>query len=274
MSLQIFLEGKLLGIDEFLLAPAGGNPDQVFLGRSHWISLLSEVLPRALLAELGLAKILLGSSGGGQFLLVLPEEFRDAAQKFLETAAAEIGSLSGGVLKLLWSITENLGDWSDVRRRLQQEMERRRGAPADRTGLASFDVPPAPAADADAYFTELAAHLREAGAVAWSPENPGRVSMGPGKHSWSLAGSNEALPMARAAALGDDGAEPAATSVLAGRAGCLETWGVLRGESTTSASACGGPKRSRNIFSSPCCTSSSSPASWKCCAPCRSSGAR
>src|SRR5579863_10556395 len=145
MSIQIFLEGKLLGIGEFLLAPAGEgaageNQDSVFLGRSHWISLLSEVLPRALLAELGLAKILLGSSGGGQFLLVLPDEFREAAQTFLEAAAAEIGSLSGGVLKLLWSITENLGDWSDVRRRLQQEMDRRRGAPADQTGLASFDA--------------------------------------------------------------------------------------------------------------------------------------
>jgi CRISPR-associated protein Csm1 len=240
MSVQIFLEGKLLGINECLLAPAGENGDQVFLGRSHWISLLSEVLPRALLAELGLAKILLGSSGGGQFLLVLPDEFRGAAQTFLEAAAAEIGSLSGGVLKLLWSITENLGDWSDVRRRLQQEMDRRRGAPADLTGLASFDVPPAPAADADAYFVELAAHLREAGTVAWSPENPGRVSigagkqtMGPGKHSWSLAGSSEALPLARAAALGDDGAEPAATSVLAARAAGLETWGVLRGDVDT-----------------------------------------
>ena len=83
MSIQIFLEGKLLGIDEFLLAPASGDADQVFLGRSHWISLLSEVLPRALLGELGLAKILLGSSGGGQFLLVLQEEARPAAEAFL-----------------------------------------------------------------------------------------------------------------------------------------------------------------------------------------------
>jgi len=33
---------------------------------------LSEVLPRALLAELGLSKMLLGSSGGEQFLVVLP----------------------------------------------------------------------------------------------------------------------------------------------------------------------------------------------------------
>ena len=233
MSIQIFLEGKLLGIDEFLLAPASENPDQVFLGRSHWISLLSEVLPRALLAELGLAKILLGSSGGGQFLIVLPDEFREAAQKFLAAAAAEIGSLSGGVLKLLWSITENLGDWSDVRRRLQQEMDRRRGAPADQTGLASFDAPGPPAEDAEAYFIELAAHLREAGFVAWSPEEPGRVSIGQGKHSWSLAGSNEALPLARAAALGDDGAEPAPTSVLASRSAGLATWGVLRGDVDT-----------------------------------------
>src|SRR4029077_8688805 len=106
MSIQIFLEGKLLAIDELLLAPAGEDADQVFLGRSHWISLLSEMLPRALLAELGLAKILLGSSGGGQFLLVLPEESRGAAETFLDAAAAEISSMSSGVLKLLWSVTE------------------------------------------------------------------------------------------------------------------------------------------------------------------------
>ena len=43
-------------------------------GRSQWITLIGEALPRALLAELGLARILLGSSGGGQFLIVLPGE--------------------------------------------------------------------------------------------------------------------------------------------------------------------------------------------------------
>src|ERR1700689_1228830 len=155
MSVQIFLEGKLLGIDEFLLAPAdenaeGSDQDQVFLGRSHWISLLSEVLPRALLAELGLAKILLGSSGGGQFLLVLPEESREGAQAFLEAAAAEIAAMSAGVLKLLWSITENLGDWSDVRRRLHEVMSQRRGAPAGSEGAALFEAPPVdPGAEAE-----------------------------------------------------------------------------------------------------------------------------
>src|SRR5579872_5130431 len=129
MSIQIFLEGKLLGIGEFLLAPAGEKQDEVFLGRSHWISLLSEVLPRALLAELGLAKILLGSSGGGQFLAVLPEEVRADADLFLKAAAKEIAALSDGVVKLIWSVTENLGDWSDVRRRLNEQMSRSRGTP-------------------------------------------------------------------------------------------------------------------------------------------------
>ena len=118
-----------MGIEDFLLAPAGGERDHAFTGRSHWVSLLGEILPRALLAELGLAKILLGSSGGGQFLLVLPEEVRAAADTFLKAAAKEIAALSDGVVKLIWSVTENLGDWSDVRRRLNEQMSRLRGTP-------------------------------------------------------------------------------------------------------------------------------------------------
>lgn len=234
MSIQIFLEGKLLGIDEFLLAPASGNADQVFLGRSHWISLLSEVLPRALLAELGLAKILLGSSGGGQFLLVLPDESRTAAEAFLEAAAAEIGSLSSGVLKLIWGVTENLGDWSDVRRRIQQVMDQRRGAPAGDQGMELFTAPPQdPGPEAEAYFLELAENLRSTESAGWSPEHPGRVSVQGGKHTWSLTASTEALPLARHAAPSDDGASPASTSALAGRASGLPTWGLLRGDVDT-----------------------------------------
>jgi len=143
---QIFLQGKLLGIEDFLLAPAGGERDHAFTGRSHWVSLLGEILPRALLAELGLAKILLGSSGGGQFLLVLPEESRAAADTFLDAAAKEIASLSDGVVKLIWSVTENLGDWSDVRRRLNEQMTRLRGTPWSEQ--ASTPTEPS----ADAYF--------------------------------------------------------------------------------------------------------------------------
>ena len=88
MAEQILLQGKILGTEEFLLAapPSGAMParsdgEDLLAGRSQWITLLCEVLPRALLAELGLARILLGSSGGGQFLLVLPGEARDAGRR-------------------------------------------------------------------------------------------------------------------------------------------------------------------------------------------------
>ena len=68
MSEQILLQGKFLGVEEFLLSPAGDDEaiGDLLPGRAQWISLLCEALPRALLAELGLARILLGSSGGAQ----------------------------------------------------------------------------------------------------------------------------------------------------------------------------------------------------------------
>src|SRR6202021_1098123 len=138
MSVQIFLQGKLLGIDEFLFAPAEKDHDQVFTGRSHWISLLSEILPRALLAELGLAKILLGSSGGGQFLVLLPGEVRASEGVFFAGAARASAALSDGVVKLIWSVTENLGDWSDVRKRLSDQMGLLRGTPAAGLRLEDF----------------------------------------------------------------------------------------------------------------------------------------
>src|SRR5271166_2146925 len=100
MSEQILLQGKILGIEEFLLSPPGGamparsNGEELLAGRSQWITLLCEVLPRALLAEFGLARILLGSSGGGQFLLVLPGEARGAADTFLAAAGQQIAELS------------------------------------------------------------------------------------------------------------------------------------------------------------------------------------
>ncbi len=224
MSVQIFLQGKLLGIDEFLFAPAEKDHDQVFTGRSHWISLLSEVLPRALLSELGLAKILLGSSGGGQFLVLLPDESRAQAEEFLNAAAAEIAALSAGSLKLIWSLTENLGDWSDVRRRLSDQMEHRRGTPG-------FESTPSSEESHEYFAGHLGMRLRDAESAGWSPEKPGRILIGEGKHAWSLAGSSaESLPFARHAAPSDDGREPASTSALASRASGLHTWGVLRGD--------------------------------------------
>src|SRR5690242_1118654 len=128
MPEQILLQGKILGTEEFLLAGSGegrstrGGPsgpgEDLLAGRSQWITLLCEVLPRALLAELGLARMLLGSSGGGQFLIVLPGPKQEAAEEFLEAAAVQIAQLSAGHVKLIWGITDNLGDWAVIRKRI------------------------------------------------------------------------------------------------------------------------------------------------------------
>src|SRR5215472_4126455 len=110
MSEQILLQGKILGIEEFLLSGApdpNGGPgsrsggEELLAGRAQWVTLLSEVLPRALLNDLGLPRILLGSSGGGQFLVVLPDTARQAAEDFLNAARKHLIELSKGTLQLL-----------------------------------------------------------------------------------------------------------------------------------------------------------------------------
>src|SRR5689334_8708276 len=132
MPEQILLQGKILGTEEFLLAGSGegrsarGGPsgpgEDLLAGRSQWISLLCEVLPRALLAELGLSRMLLGSSGGGQFLIVLSDAQRQAAEEFLSAAARQVAELSSGHVKLIWGITDNLGDWAVIRKRINEDL--------------------------------------------------------------------------------------------------------------------------------------------------------
>src|SRR6476660_3326676 len=135
MPEQILLQGKILGTEEFLLAPpAEGRPvrsagEDLLAGKSQWITLLGEVLPRALLAELGLARILLGSSGGGQFLLVLPGEALESAEAFLSNAARQISEMSSGIVNVVWAVTDNLGDWAVIRKRLNDQLEGKRNAP-------------------------------------------------------------------------------------------------------------------------------------------------
>src|SRR5215469_3466218 len=144
MPEQILLQGKILGTEEFLLAgPAEGRSvrsagEDLLAGRSQWLTLLGEVLPRALLAELGLPRVLLGSSGGGQFLVVLPGTARESAESFLSAAALEISDLSGGHVKLIWGITVNLGDWAVIRKRLSDELNSRRFAPLAEAGAGTF----------------------------------------------------------------------------------------------------------------------------------------
>jgi CRISPR-associated protein Csm1 len=240
MPEQILLQGKILGTEEFLLAgSAEGRSvrsagEDLLAGKSQWITLLGEVLPRALLAELGLSRILLGSSGGGQFLLVLPGEASDAAGTFLSAAAQQIASLSAGRVRLIWAITDNLGDWAVIRRRLSGELEKQRNAPLDTFGTAAFQpFIPQPTQDADQYFAkELGAKVRQDSEIGWSPENPGKVTAGTGKHTWNLTSnlSPDGIMMARHAAPSDDGKQVAPVQTLARRAQGRSAWGVLRGD--------------------------------------------
>jgi CRISPR-associated protein Csm1 len=240
MPEQILLQGKILGTEQFLLASsaegrsARSAGEDLLAGRSQWITLLSEVLPRALLAELGLARILLGSSGGGQFLVVLPGSARDAADAFLRTAAQQIAELSESHVKLIWALTDNLGDWAVIRRRLNEQIDRQRNAPLADLEPAVFEPFTAPArSDADLYFAkELGAKVREASRIGWSPENPGRIQVGEGKHTWALTSniSPDGIMVARHAAPSDDGKSAAPVQTLARRAQGRSSWGVLRGD--------------------------------------------
>jgi CRISPR-associated protein Csm1 len=225
MSVQILLQGKLLGVEEFL--PSEQPAEALLTGRLRWVSLLSEILPRALIAELGLSKMLLGSSGGDQFLVVLPEEVRGQAAEFLTAARAGIRELSQNRLELFWAITENLGDWTVVRKRLNEEFQRKQGTPLASTG---FIQPQAASEPRSEYFENLGQALRDATNVGWSRESPATILTVGGRHSWTIGTSPDSVPLARHTALTDDGREAATAPVLASRAEGRPVWGVLRGD--------------------------------------------
>ncbi len=245
MPEQILLQGKILGTEEFLLAgSAGGRSarsagEELLAGRSQWITLIGEVLPRALLSELGLARILLGSSGGGQFLIVLPGEARDSAENLLLAAARQMQEMSGGCVRLIWAFTDNLGDWAVIRKRLNDVLERRQNAPLsvgmESESAASPFAPylPANLTEYDAYFSkELGAKVREAASIGWSPESPAKVTPGEGKYTWPLTSnlSPDGIMVSRHAAPSDDGKTIAPVQTLARRAQGRSIWGVLRGD--------------------------------------------
>lgn len=219
MSVQIFLRGKLLGIEALLTAPSDGA-DAAFIGRSNWVNLLSEILPRALLADFSLSSMLLGASGGDQFLVVLPSEYQERADEFMRAAAADAAALSGGKVRLIWAITENLGDWTDIRRRLRVVLDASEGAPALD---ASFFAEAGDVAPNDEYFTKLAGSLRESESVGWWPSAPARIFAGEGQHVWPIDGTSESISFPRHLAPVPDEATGQSSSVPRG-------WSVLRGD--------------------------------------------
>src|SRR5215469_5150154 len=123
MSSQILVQGRLTGTDDFVLAAPADRDNRAFEARVTWLNLLGEVLPRALLATLQLPPLLLGSSGGGRFLAILPDQDRaDQAGEFLKRANAVLSEATGDRVRVVWSATENLGDWTVVRKRLHEGM--------------------------------------------------------------------------------------------------------------------------------------------------------
>ena len=216
MSYQVFLQGKIVGTEQFLIA----NPEAL-VARSQWASLLSQVLPRAILAELALSPMLLGSSGGDQFLLVLPDELRSQAGEILRRADAHLDKLTSGLVRLVWAITENLGSWIDIRKRLRDETQLRLATPPSR----GFEVLSDPASTAVDFFNAL-----ETDTIYWNLDKPALIDTSSGRHQWRLGTGPDHVPFIRHDAMDDVGDAPATPDVLAVRATGTKAWGVLVGD--------------------------------------------
>lgn len=225
MPAQILLQGVLPGIEDFLLAAPSDRDNRVFESRLMWAVTMAEVLPRALLAHLNLPPILLGSSDIGQFLVILPDQARaDAAAEFLSRTADKLREITAGLVRLIWSSTENLGDWTIVRKRLADGLRAKERERVLAPGFFEvFDAPPAPP-------DVLPRALRDATHIGWSFDFPALIAAEGGEHRWDLGNqaSPENIALTRHAAR--NGGAVASVKELAKRADGRKLWGVLRGQ--------------------------------------------
>ena len=230
MSEQILLQGKLLGIEEFVSSPSDNNR---FLARAQWAALLSEVLPRALLAELDLNKLLLGSCGADQFLVIMPDAARVAlAEEFLTREAERVARASGRRIRLIWSKTENLGDWTVVRKRLNDALHAQQAAPL--AAARDFFEPFEPEAELppDVFPDDWSEKFGAAKSVGWSPDSDLIIALDAPKHSWEITQdfTSDGIVVARHAARTDDGHAVATPAILAARSDGQPVWGILRAD--------------------------------------------
>lgn len=237
MSLQVFLQAQLLGSERFLTSPASGSDAfGELLGRCGWLALLTEVLPRALLADMKLSRMLLGSSGGEQFLVVLTDESIGGAHEFLTRAAADIARLSAGTLRLVWASTENLGPWPIVRKRIEEELQRKIAAPLGDASEASavFDAfePQNAGINAD-YFAGFGRGLANAERVSWSSEQPAHLAFEATAFSWPLrdqsSAEEDAIAFPRRYVLNEQ-QEVSSPAEIASVAEGAPRWAILRGD--------------------------------------------
>lgn len=213
--MQVFLQGRILGADGFV--EAYGRNLNAIGGSCLYVSLLSEAVPRGLLDHLKLSHELIGSSGGGQFLVLLPAESIPEAHAFLTETTRKLAGFTGNRLRLVWAATENLGAWSDVRKRLDAEMVRWSGLNAlDAADLFSpFEESLAGAE----WLEDLFVALPDSAAAVLDLDAPGL-----------LRREGEPHTVATHRALTDNGDAPATLEILASRAAGRKAWGILRGE--------------------------------------------
>lgn len=242
MSLQIFLQAQIHGSERFLTSSSSAASGFAELaGRCGWLSLISEVLPRALLAELKLSRMLLGSSGGEQFLLVLTDESLTAANDFLARCARAIAGISAGTLELVWASTENLGAWQIARKRLDDALLRKTSAPLGDAPTEDIFAPfeRSEQANRSDYFAQFGEKLVTAERIGWSAANPAHLACDEGEHTWPLQNQSSAeedaitYPRRYAMAESAEGPEHHRTATPADLAALAEgasRWGILRGD--------------------------------------------
>jgi CRISPR-associated protein Csm1 len=222
MSAQILLQGKLLGAEDFLLAAPADRDNRAFEARSMWLVLIGEVVPRALLADLQLPPLMLGSSGGDRFVVILPDQARaEAAARFLTRASLALSGVTSGKMSIAWSATENLGDWTIVRKRLQDGM--RDGIQPRAAEPGYFEPFPGHGADHD----RIPRDLRSVPAIGWGFDFPALIAAEGGECRWDV-GTEATIPVTRHGARNGDAF--ASTKELARRSHGQKLWGVLRGE--------------------------------------------
>lgn len=238
MSLQVFLQAQFLGAEGFLGLSHSEQSEAAndLMGRCAWLTLIGEVLPRALLAELGLSRMLLGSSSAEQFLLVLAEEDIPRANDFLMHAARTISQLSGDTLRLVWASTENLGAWPIVRKRIEDELAAKIRCPLPSGDPNDVFAPFEEMSPVQVHssFAEFGAGLVSATSVGWSADSALLLTWQAGTHSWPLwehsRVEEDGILFPRRFAMDDEHAAPASLREVAERAEGADRWGILRGD--------------------------------------------